>query len=142
MAMDAYLQAKTEKLKARFMARCEELDVQKTDIEIDLAKLRVAASIRYTVEEVAAWLRQFCKGDPMDFDVRRRIIDTFINSVILYDEKKMFYYNIKDTKQVSNIEMIEAPSEIENLLPLPEGSAQQKTSARTRSSNAGKSGGA
>lgn len=139
--MDACIQAKSEAMRARFMARCEQLDVQKIDVEIDLSKLRVAVSIHYTKEEVAAWLRQFCTGDPLDMDVRRRIIDTFINAVYLYDDKVIIYYNIKDGKQVSYIEAIGASSEIENLQPIPE--RTKKTNGQTsKSSTVGSTGGA
>ena len=75
----------------------------------------------YTAEEVTAWLRQFCKGDALDMDVRRRIIDTFINAVYLYDDKVIIYYNIKNGRQVSYVEAIGAPNELENLQPVPEG---------------------
>lgn len=140
-AMDACIQATTEAMRARFMARCEQLDVQKADVEIDLAKLRVAAAITYTVEEVTAWLRQFCKGDALDMDVRRRIIDTFINAVYLYDDKVIIYYNIKDGRQVSYIEAIDAPNELENLQPVPEGI--KKANGQTlKSSTVGLNGGA
>lgn len=139
-AMDAYLQAKSEAMRARFMARCEQLDVQKIDVEIDLSKLRITAAIRYTKEEVAAWLRQFCKGDPMDIDVRRRIIDVFANAVYLYDDKVIIYYNIKGGKQVSYIEAIGAASEIENLQPVQD--RTKKTSGQTqKGSTAGRDGG-
>lgn len=71
------------------------------------------------------------------------IIDTFINSVILYDEKVIIYYNIKDGRQASYIEMIEAPSEIENLIPLSAAAVNKKISARTKKcSNADQLGGA
>lgn len=140
--MDACIQAKTEAMRARFMARCEELDVQKIDVEIDLSKLRIAAAITYTVEEVSEWLRQFCKGDPMDIDVRRRIIDVFINSVYLFDDKVIIYYNIKDGRQVSYIEAIGASSELENLQPVPEVGKKATSGQTFKGSTAGQNGGA
>ena len=122
------------------MAHCEQLDIQKTDDEIDLAKLRVAVAITYTVEEVTAWLRQFCKGDALDMDVRRRIIDTFISAVYLYDDKVIIYYNIKDGQQVSYIEAIGAPNELENLQPVPEKGKKITSGQTLKSSTAGLTG--
>lgn len=80
----------------------------KADLEIDLAKLRIASKIQYTEKEVAAWMKLFCKGDLMDPAFRERIIDTFINSVFVYDDKIVIFYNIRGGKQVSYIEMKEA----------------------------------
>lgn len=119
------------------MKRCEELDAKKADMEIDLSKLRVAASITYTKEEVRAWLRQFCAGDSFNPAFRRRIIDVFINTVYLYDDKLIIYYNLRDSRQVSYIEAIGVSSEIENLRPVPD---NKKTAVEC--STADKNGGA
>nr|AGS52538.1 hypothetical protein [uncultured bacterium contig00005] len=86
----------------------EELSAQKADMEIDLSKLRVANGIRYTAEDVGEWLRQFCSGDLMDPEFRRRVIDVFINSVYLYDDKIVIFYNMRDSRQVSYIDVADA----------------------------------
>jgi hypothetical protein len=44
----------------------------------------------------------------MDLEFRRRIIDVFINSVYLYDDKIAIFYNIKGGKQISYIEVSDA----------------------------------
>jgi len=100
-----------DKARQRYFDRIEELETQKADIEIDLSRLKIAAGIKYTEEQIVAWLRQFCKGDLLDEDFQRRIIDVFINSVYVYDDKIVIYYNIKDGKQVSYIEMLESSDE-------------------------------
>ena len=97
--------------RARIYARMEELESQKADIEIDVAKLKIAQGIRFTEAEVKAWLKQFCKGDLLDEEFRRRIIDVFINSVYLYDNRVIIFYNIKGGKQVSYIDVAEADIE-------------------------------
>lgn len=73
--------------RSRIYTKMENLEEQKADLEIDIAKLRIAQGIQFTEEEVRAWLRQFCKGDPLDEEFRKRIIDVFINSVYLYDDR-------------------------------------------------------
>ena len=98
---------------AKIHARMETLDTQKADLETDLAKLRVANEIQISEKEVLAWLRQFAKGDPSDIDYRRRIIDTFINSIYVYDDKIILIYNIRGGKQVSYIDVSNALEELE-----------------------------
>ena len=92
----------------RIYAKLEALEAQKGDMEIDLVKLRIAQGIRYTEKEVVAWLKQFCNGDPLDTDFRRRIIDVFINAIYLYDDKVVVFYNIRGGKQVSYIGLADA----------------------------------
>lgn len=91
--------------------KIERLTDEKESLEIDLAKLRVANRIHLTVEEIAEWLRSFCKGDLFDMNFRRRIIDVLINSVFVFDDKILVYYNVKGGKQVSYIEMLESYGE-------------------------------
>ena len=89
----------------RIYEKMEVLEKQKASIETELAKLRIASEIRLTEDEVQAWLRSFCTGDLFDPDFRRNIIDVFINSVYLYDDRVVIFYNIKGGKQVSYIEL-------------------------------------
>ncbi len=95
--------------------RVEELDLQKSHIEIDLSKLRIACKIRYTADEICSWIRQFYRGDLMDIEFLRRLIDVFINSVFVYDEKIVIYYNIKNSRQVSHMEMLESTEQIDHI---------------------------
>lgn len=96
----------------KIYARMETLDAQKSDIEVDLARLRIAQSIQLTEAEVRAWLKKFCTGDPTDEEFRKRIIDTFINAIYLYDDKVIIFYNIRGGKQVSYIDLINTKSEL------------------------------
>ncbi len=121
----------------RIYAKLEALEVQKSDMETDLAKLRIAQGISYTEKEVVAWLKQFCNGDPLDMDFRRRIIDVFVNSVYLYDDKVVVFYNIRGGKQVSYIGLADAieggkSSDLNALAPSAAGTSAHSGRANTR----------
>lgn len=111
-AVEAMLETSSKTARERLSEKVEELEAQKNDLEIDLAKLKVACGIRYTEEDIRAWIKQFCKGDPMDEDFRHRIIDVFINSVYLYDDHVIITYNVKGGKQISYIEAQEAAEKL------------------------------
>lgn len=93
------------------MERIETLELQKADIENELVTMRIANGHRYTQEQIIAWLKVFTRGDLMDKDFQKRIIDVFINSIYVYDDKMVIYYNIKGGKQVSYMEMLESTDE-------------------------------
>ncbi len=94
--------------------RMESLGAQKTDIEADLAGLRAVRRIEITEEEVLAWMQQFADGDLRDEEYLRRIIDVFINSVYLYDDRVIIFYNIHgNQKQVSFLDLTEELEDIE-----------------------------
>ncbi len=96
----------------------EVLEEQKADMEADLSRLRIAQGIQLTEAEVRAWLKKFCTGDPMDEEFRKRIIDVFINSVYLYDDRLVVFYNIRGGKQVSYIDLINSADLPADVLPL------------------------
>jgi site-specific DNA recombinase len=121
-AVEALIAADNKAVKARLQKKLEEIELQKADIEIDLSKLKIAVGIRYTKEQVVAWLKTFCKGDPLDENFRRRIIDVFINSIYLYDDKTVVFYNIRDGKQVSYIDVMDAMDELSEDEATPPGS--------------------
>lgn len=92
--------------RASIYARMESLEAQKADIETCLARLKVASEIQLTESEVSSWMKQFCSGDPSNEDFRRRIIDVFINSIYLYDNRIVIFYNIRGGKQVSYMDLV------------------------------------
>lgn len=112
--VDALIEA-PKSAHARIYTKMEALEAQKEDLETNLAKLRVAQRIRYTEAEVLVWMKKFCDGDPMDLDFRRKIIDVFINSVYLYDNRIIIFYNIRGGKQISYIDLAKSyPASKEN----------------------------
>ena len=54
------------------------------------------------------WLKFMRRGDLMDEEYRKKIIELFINAVYLYDDRVAIFFNVKDCKQVSYIDMIDA----------------------------------
>jgi hypothetical protein len=93
----------------------------KNNLEIDPRKLRIAYGIRFTKQEIIVWLEQkFCAGDPLDEAFRRRIIDVFINSVYLYDDRITIFYNIKNGRQISYFDVSAMVNESSVIPSIPE----------------------
>ena len=101
-----------KKVAVGIMEKMELLDAQRVDAETDLSKLRMQQKIPLTEKEVTAWLSTFSRGDLMDLAFRRQIIETFIHSVYLYDEKVVIFYNIKGGRQTCVIEPLDMLEEI------------------------------
>lgn len=96
----------------RIYEKMQSIESQKSAAEEDLIKLKIASDIRYTEAEICAWLKNYCTGDTFDPDFRRNIIDTFINSIYLFDNRIVIFYNIKGGKQVSYTDLNSALSTI------------------------------
>ncbi len=98
--------------RSRVYDKMESAELQKADLEIDLSKLRIANQIHYTKEEIVAWLNQFCKGNVTDKDFKKRIIDTFINTIYVYDNRVVIFYNIRGNQPVTYADMLKATENI------------------------------
>lgn len=103
------------KIVARLQERFENLSAQKSDVDIDIAKLKTLSKKRFTIDQYKAWLKMFTNGSPTDMEFRQKIIDAFVNSVYVFDDKIVIYYNIKGGKQVSHMEMCDDLEELESI---------------------------
>ncbi len=75
--------------------RLEELEQRKSDIEVSILNEEIEHPT-LTKENIVFWISKF---KYLDRDVeknRQYLIDTFVNSVYLYDDKLVITYNIKD----------------------------------------------
>lgn len=108
--------------RPRIAEKMQLLEAQRIDAETDLSKLRIQQRIRITKKEVTAWLKTFSSGDLMDPAFRQRIIDTFINSVYLYDDKVVIFFNIRGGQQTSVIDPLPVLDELTEESPSKAGS--------------------
>lgn len=95
-----------KEVAVKLMERMRLIELQRVEAETDLSKLRIQQKIRITEKEVAAWLHTFSTGDLFDMNFRKQLIDTFINSVYLYDDKIVIFYNIREGRMTCGIEQI------------------------------------
>lgn len=76
-AVDFMVSTDRKELQQRYQTKLEQLEDRKADIEQQLSKLKIAVSIRYTHEQVVAWLKTICRGDPTDENFQRKIIGQY-----------------------------------------------------------------
>jgi DNA invertase Pin-like site-specific DNA recombinase len=88
-------------------SRLEELERQKTELDINILQTQLQRP-RYTKEVVVDWISQFKYGDVNSRDYQMQIIDTFINSIYLFDDKIVFTYNFKGGTETISLADIEA----------------------------------
>ena len=86
---------------SRINTRADELSVELSALDADLSHLRLHVDHSLTAVQISAYLRTLRNGDPLDPDFRRRIIDSFIQRVYLFDDKILVYYNIKETVPIT-----------------------------------------
>lgn len=92
-------------MQDRITEKVDTLSAQKDDAVRDLSAAKIAAAHTLSLPDIRKWLSSFTGGDPLSPEYRRRVIDTFINAIFLFDDRLVVYYNITDAEQVTYTEM-------------------------------------
>ena len=130
--VDALIKTSADAAVKRINARIEEVEQYRAQLEDDLSSLRIASRVEIKKDDVAKWLRSMRRGDLMDDEYRKKIVEIFVNAVYLYDDRVAIFFNVKDCKQVSYIDMIDATGWVacsdlsSNALPIPDLSEQPR----------------
>ena len=53
------------------------------------------------------WFSQFRYGDPNDREFQKRLIDTFVNAIFVYDDKLVLTYNYQHGTQTITLKEVE-----------------------------------
>ena len=87
--------------------RLDELEARKEEI---LANIQTAElqKPKLTREQMTAWFEQFRHGDPANRDFQKRLIDTFVNAVYVFDDKRVLTYSYQHGTQTISHEEIES----------------------------------
>ena len=83
------------------------LKQQRDSLRGSIAQLQLERR-KFTKKEIVDWVSRYKDGNINDPDYRREIIDTFVNSVFVYDDKLILTYNYKDGSQTLTLQEIEA----------------------------------
>ena len=63
---------------------------------------------KLTREQMTAWFEQFRHGDPANRDFQKRLIDTFVNAVYVFNDKLVLTYNYQHGTQTISLDEIES----------------------------------
>ena len=94
-------------LTASTKERLEKLEMQREDLKLSILQAQMARP-RYTKEQVVSWISRFKYGSADDPQYQKQIIDTFINSIYVFDDKLVFTYNFKDGTETITLAEIQA----------------------------------
>jgi hypothetical protein len=75
--------------------RLEELETERDGLEVSIAQEKIAR-MPLTKEQIVFWLNRFKDGDEDDVDYCRRMIEIFVNSIFLYDDRLCLNLNTRE----------------------------------------------
>ena len=85
--------------------RLDELEARKEEILVNIQTAELQKP-KLTREQMTAWFEQFRHGDPANRDFQKRLIDTFVNAVYVFDDKLVLTYNYQHGTQIISLDEI------------------------------------
>lgn len=85
-------------LTASTKQRLEELEKQKEELSLSIARAELQKP-KLTRAYMEHWFSQFRGGSPDNHTFQKRLIDTFVNAVYVYDDKLVLTYNYQHGTQ-------------------------------------------
>lgn len=86
--------------------RLEDLEKQKNNLSIQIVKEEMAKPL-LTKEQIIFWFHRFRKLNTRRLDHKRRLIDSFVNAIYLYDDKMVITFNYKEGSETVSLSEIE-----------------------------------
>ena len=84
----------------------ESLEKQKSELSVQIIKEEMAKPT-LSREQIIFWFHRFRKLNTKRLDHRRRLIDSFVNAIFLYDDRITFTFNYKDGTKTINFTELE-----------------------------------
>ena len=94
-------------------AELEHLEDEQERLEVEITKEQIARPI-ISREHIEEWIMAFAKSDLKNQGQKQRLIDIFINSVHVYDDKIVVLFNYKDGERAVSLEDVENAVKKEN----------------------------
>lgn len=96
--------------------RLEELEAQKVEIEANIAKEKAQKPV-ITKKQIKCWFARLRKLNVNNINHRKRMVDSFVNSIIVYDDRLEFYFNFKEGAQTLTLEELTNSSDVDCKAP-------------------------
>lgn len=96
--------------------RLVELETQKNELQVELAQESIARPL-LDRDQIKFWFHRFRKMDASKPENRKRLVDSFVNSIILYDDRMEFYFNFKKGAKTLSLADLEKGSDTLDSLP-------------------------
>ena len=87
--------------------RLEDLEKQRQELSLQIAQEELAQPT-LTRDQIVFWLHRFRKLDTSKLEHRRRLINSFVNAIYLYDDHLVFVGNYKDGSKTVTFAELEA----------------------------------
>lgn len=124
---DMMMKATNEDIVKIAEQKVNDLSIKKKDLTQEINDLRLANKLSHTKEDFITLVKQYLDGDTQDIDFKKRIINTFVNSVWVADKFTICFYNLVGRQPLTLAEVKDILSEYD--ISIENGEIVQKNTA-------------
>lgn len=111
-----FFNADSEELQKRMNDKSKSLEIEKQDLQNEINKLAMLQVITHTKDDVKNLLAEYLDGTVDNIDYQRKIINKFVNSVFIFNDKLAIYYNLFGNCKITHDEALQIMTENERVL--------------------------
>nr|DAP57128.1 MAG TPA: integrase [Caudoviricetes sp.]DAZ82718.1 MAG TPA: integrase [Caudoviricetes sp.] len=88
-------------------ARMDELTAQKAELKAAIADLQLARGFHLQKSHIAYYLTKLCDANYKDRDVQKRLIQTFVNAIFVFDDHLKITFNFSGDKNTVTLSTVQ-----------------------------------
>lgn len=100
--------------------RLDELEEQRKELEGQISKEKIEHPL-LEPDYIRYWFHRFRKMDSTLLKNRQKLVDCFVNSIVLYDDRVEFFFNFRKGANILSLEELEKGSCLFDTLPPDQG---------------------
>lgn len=102
-----FLKTSSKEILKKANDEIEQLEIDKNNLQKELTIAKATCQIFKSKQELKELFNMFISGEKSDNNFRKRIIKIFINSIFVFEDYIIIYYNLFDNKYITFEEMQE-----------------------------------
>ena len=103
----ALLKTTNARMLEKLNTEIEQVDIELNELELEIAREKSITSAKMNVSDVIEFIKNVTSGNIKDAKFQKQIIETFVNSIYVFDKKIIIYYNgAKEAEKVSYTDML------------------------------------
>lgn len=103
----ALLKTTNARMLDKLNKEIEQIDIELNELELEIAREKSILQAKMNVSDVIEFIKNVMNGNIRDKEFQKQIINTFVNSIYVFDDKIIIYYNgAKEAEKVSFSDML------------------------------------
>lgn len=113
---DLFFNELNNEFRDKLNTKANSLTIQKNDIQNEINKLKLASVVTHSKDDIKDLLKVYLNENINNVEFKKKIINNFVNSVYVFDDKILIYYNLFGKEKINYKQALESMKENADVL--------------------------